>query len=106
MCARRFLGCVFVLILLFVAAGFAIYQWGGDVLLKQAVPQGHFQAAEAGIGPDYANSASWIAKRGLAGQPSHWLPWGATATSSGNAAGFYVHPTTYLDRDRWNAPLE
>ena len=54
MCARRFLGCVFVLILLFVAAGFAIYQWGGDVLLKQAVPKGHFQAAKAGSGPDYA----------------------------------------------------
>ena len=65
---------MFVLILLFVAAGFAIYQWGGDVLLKQAVPKGHFQAAKAGIGPDYANSASWIARPGLANDPRIGCP--------------------------------
>ena len=26
--------------------------------------------------------------------------------TNGNAAIFYIHPTTYLERDRWNAPLE
>ena len=106
MCARRFLGCVFVLILLFVAAGFAIYQWGGDVLLKQAVPKGHFEAAAAGGGPDYAGHRAGSRGPGCADDPSHWLPDGVTRRASGDAAVFYIHPTTYLERDRWNAPLD
>ena len=106
MCARRFLGFVFFLILLFVAGAVALYQWGGDVLLKQAVPKGHFQAAAAGGGPDYAQPSSWIARPGLADDPSHWLPDGVTESASGGAAIFYIHPTTYLERDRWNAPLD
>ena len=38
MCARRFLIFVFILILLFVAGAFAIYQFGQEVLIKQATP--------------------------------------------------------------------
>jgi hypothetical protein len=106
MCARRFLGFVFVLILLFVAGAFAIYQWGGDVLIKQAVPKGHFQAAAAGGGPDYSQASSWLARPGSADDPSQWLPEGVTNSTAGHAAVFYIHPTTYLYNDRWNAPLE
>jgi hypothetical protein len=106
MCARRFLGFVFVMILLFVAAGFAIYQWGGSVLLQQAVPKGHFKAAMAGDGPDYSRSDSWIAKPGSADDPTQWLPAGLSNATPGKAATFYIHPTTYLARDRWNAPLQ
>ena len=105
MCARRFLGFIFVLTLLFVAGAFAIYQWGGNVLLKSATPQGHFEAAAAGNGPDYSDAANWIARPGLSDDPSGWLPDGAAAASAGGAAVFYIHPTTYLERDRWNAPL-
>src|SRR3954469_25729833 len=101
MCARRFLGFVFVLTLLIVAGAFAIYQWGGDVLLKSATPQGHFEAAAAGSGPDYSNASNWIARPGIANDPSKWLPDGAVAAADG-AAVFYIHPTTYLERDRWN----
>jgi hypothetical protein len=106
MCARRFLGFVFVLILLFVAAGFAIYQWGGNVLLRQAVPQGHFEAAAAGGGPDYTVASSWLARPGETDDPTAWLPDGVSPETQGKAAVFYIHPTTYLERDRWNAPLE
>jgi DUF3089 family protein len=105
MCARRFLIAIFVLTLLTVAGAFAIYQWGGNVLLKSATPKGRFQAAEAGGGPDYSKDSSWVAKPGLADDPSRWLPDGLTPGPGGGAAIFYIHPTTYLERDRWNAPL-
>jgi hypothetical protein len=105
MCARRFLGFVFVLTLLVVAGAFAIYQWGGNVLLKSATPQGHFEAAAAGSGPVYSNPSNWVARPGVIDDPSLWLPNGVTAASS-DAAIFYIHPTTYLERDRWNAPLQ
>jgi hypothetical protein len=42
MCARRFLVVIFILTLIVVAGAFAIYQWGGSVLLKEATPTGHF----------------------------------------------------------------
>jgi Protein of unknown function (DUF3089) len=105
MCARRFLMAIFVVTLIAVAAGFAIYQWGGSVLLKQATPKGHFEAAEAGGGPDYAEASSWVARPNEPNDPALWLPDGVTR-STGDAAVFFIHPTTYLRNDRWNAPLD
>ena len=106
MCARRFLMVIIVLTLLVVAAAFAIFQFGSEVLVKQAVPQGHFQAAEAGGGPDYTQASAWLTRPGLADDPAQWLPDGVAGATTGNAAIFYIHPTTYLERDRWNAPLD
>jgi hypothetical protein len=108
MCARRFLGCIFLLTLLAVVAGFAIYQWGGRALLNEAVPKGHFEAQQAGAGPDYSQTSSWISRPGLPNDPSNWRPSGAPATNTPPTATqvFYIHPTTYLERDRWNAPIK
>src|SRR5690348_16963517 len=103
--ARRFLAVIFVLTLLVVAAAFAFYQWGGNVLLKEATPKGHFEPTQAGGGPDYAQASSWVARPGLADDPAQWLPDGLSQGTVGDAAVFYIHPTTYLVNDRWNAPL-
>lgn len=105
MLARRFLGIIFFLTLLIVAGSFAIYEWGGQFLLRQAIPHGHFEPGKAGGEPDYTHLSSWIALPGIANDPSRWVPGGAPAQHRGEAAVFYVHPTTYLDRDRWNAPM-
>ena len=105
MCARRFLVVIFFLTLLVVAAAFAIFQFGGNVLLKSATPKGHFEAAAAGTGPDYRLAGSWIANPAFTEGPARWLPDGMPTTKAGGAAVFYIHPTTYLERDRWNAPL-
>jgi hypothetical protein len=105
MCARRFLMIVVVLTLLVVAGAFAMFEWGGQALVSQAVPKGHFEQPQAGGGPDYALASSWVARPGGAHDPSQWLPEGVSG-STGHAAVFYIHPTTYLDTDRWNAPIE
>jgi hypothetical protein len=106
MCARRFLIVMFVLTLIAVAAAFAIFQFGGRMLISQAVPKGHFEIAKAGSGPDYREASSWVARPGLADDPSRWLPSGVSRATPGRAAIFYIHPTTYLYTDRWNAPLD
>lgn len=106
MCARRFLLIIFWLTLIFVGAAFAIYQFGQQVLVKQATPQGHFKAGAPGSGPDYSKVENWVARPDIAGNPSEWLPSGITPASAPGAAVFYIHPTTYLQRDRWNAPLQ
>jgi hypothetical protein len=105
MCARRFLTIIFVLTLIVVAGAFAVFQWGGNVLLKQATPHGHFQQAAAGSRPDYTQASSWVARPGLPNDPAQWLPDGLIAPTAGKAAVFFIHPTTYLETDRWNAPL-
>lgn len=107
MCARRFLITVLVLTLIVVAASFAIFQWGGSLLLRQATPRGHFAAGAAGGSPDYATPGTWIARPGIPDDSSRWQPDDASAVPAGTtpAAAFYIHPTTYLETDRWNAPL-
>ena len=58
MCARRFLAIIFWLVLLAVGAAFLIFQYGQQVLIKQAIPQGHYQAPPPQSGPDYKADAS------------------------------------------------
>ncbi len=110
MCARRFLLAVFVLILLTVAGAVAIFQFGNRVLIKSAVPRGHFEAARAGGGPDYRRMDAWLARPGLERPdgPVQWQPASTPTPENGArpAALFYIHPTTYLAKDRWNAPFD
>jgi hypothetical protein len=106
MCARRFLFVIFILTLLVVAAGFAIFQFGDRVLVKTATPKGHYAPPPPSSGPDYSDAQNWVAKPGLANDPSAWRPEGLIAsTAPKDAAVFYIHPTTYLKTDRWNAPI-
>lgn len=114
MLARRFLGCIFLLTLLAVIGAFAFYQFGSTWLVKQATPKGHFAAPPpTDPGPDYAEPANWLARPGVTGpSPAEWRPDFADGTPAPppilrprDAATFFIHPTTYLERDRWNAAL-
>jgi hypothetical protein len=107
MCARRFLILVLILTLLAVAAAFAMFQFGERVLIRSAMPQGHYQAPPPRSGPDYTEQANWIARPGLADDPSTWRPTEeARPLVPKPAHAFYIHPTTYLQRDRWNGPID
>jgi hypothetical protein len=108
MCARRFLILIFILTLLVVAGYFAVFQFGQQVLISQATPKGRFVAPPQ-QGPDYATTQAWIAKPGLANDPSGWLPDGfieADQSAPRPAAIFFIHPTTYLRADQWNGPVD
>ena len=106
MCARRFLIAIFVLTLLVALGAVAMFQFGQGFLIRQAVPKGHFEPPPADSGPDYSSADSWIARPGMADDPSWWRPTQESRPLDTKPAHlFYVHPTTYLERDRWNAPL-
>ena len=108
MCARRFLMLIFILTLLVAGGAFALYQWGGEVLVKMATPSGHYQAPPVSSGPDYSKAETWVARPDFKDNPSKWVPEGVgtIGLDMERSATFYVHPTTYLERDRWNAPID
>lgn len=74
----------------------------------------------------YADNAMWMARPGMTGDnPTLWMPRQVDSathdpadgppppaqrlpaeTERGNAAVFFIHPTSYLKRDHWNAPLD
>jgi hypothetical protein len=109
MWARRFLILVVVITLAVVAGAFLIFQFGADVLRQQTVPQGSYQEPPPNSGPDYSKLENWVAHPAMAERqnPARWLPGGGAPSSlvTGKAAAFFIHPTTYLQRNRWNAPL-
>lgn len=115
MCARRFLTLIVILILIAIAGAFALFQFGDEVLLKQATPKGHYQEPPKASGPDYSRLDAWIARPEIPNNPSNWVP-ETFADSQARYLGyppppekmatFYIHPTTYLERRQWNAPVD
>jgi hypothetical protein len=95
-------------VLIAVGGAFLFYQWGGDVLVRMATPSGHYQEPPKGSAPDYTKSENWIARPDLKDNPSTWQPEGSgkSVTDRLSTAAFYLHPTTYLATDRWNAPID
>ena len=110
MCARRFLFQIFFLTLIVVGGAFAIFQFGDRALTAAATPKGHYRPPPPQTGPDYADTGNWIARPDLpaAQDPALWRPddWPPPTLRRHRAHVFFIHPTTYLERDRWNAPLD
>ena len=104
--ARRFLWIIAILVFLVIAAAFA-YRLFGDAIMRAAMtPSVDFAASPVAGAPDYANPAAWQAFPGKANDPARWTPAGYTAAPKPGAVVFYLTPTAYLGRDRWNAPLD
>ncbi len=104
--ARKFLYLVAILIVLTLAATFAYRIWGAQLLRQAMIPGGRF-VAQAALPPDsYARREMWLARPDLPGNPALWLPAGVPPGAAPRAAVFAIHPTSYLDRAHWNAPLD
>ena len=107
MLARRFLWVVAGLVVL-VLVGALAYRLFEERLLKLAmVPTVAFEETHPRSGPDYAVAAAWMARPGIPNNPALWLPRGFEAEQGPKpAAVFFIHPTSFLDRSEWNAPLD
>jgi hypothetical protein len=86
------------------AIGWNLFQ---DQLMRVAfVPGGPFKLPAAESAPDYAKPNAWLSRPDLKNDPSRWTPKGFAPATKPTVAVFYVPPTTYLGRDRWNAPFD
>lgn len=133
--ARKFLYFIAAIILLILAAGIVYQLFPGWLARVAFVPSAEFEQQAAPEPNAYDDPAMWFARPGMEDDPSAWrpelaeegspapdsaaaqsgdqlLPSGTAAPANsaapvakGNAAIFFVHPTSYYSRSSWNAPL-
>lgn len=105
--ARKFLYAVAILIGLVFAVLLALRLFGTQISRIAFVPSEPFRT-QAVLQPDrYANPAMWIGRPGKDGNPALWRPEGFEENSPAfDTAIFFIHPTSYLARNHWNAPLD
>jgi len=110
--ARKFLYVVAFLTFLVVLCG-VIWALFSDKLIRMAFIPGTPFSEQAPAAPNaYAAREMWYARPDIVqGNPAQWLPKGVAkpVVSSGAARGasvFFIHPTSYLTRASWNAPLD
>ena len=104
--ALKFLYVVAGLIVLALAAAFVSQIFGVQIMRQFMVPSARFQDLPAQAPGAYADPAMWIARPDRPRNPALWTPAGERPAAAPRAAVFFIHPTSFLDRGRWNAPLD
>ena len=105
--ARKFLYVMAALVVLLLGGAVALVLWSDSLTKLAFVPTDEF-TPQAALAPNvYDDPGMWIARPGLGTRdPARWLPPGQQpAAEPLRAAVFFVHPTSYLEKARWNAPL-
>jgi hypothetical protein len=112
--ARKFLYLVIIGIVLVFAVLLALRLFPATLTRMAFMPKEHFVAQQQLAANAYADPRMWFARPGMPNNPARWQPPfanGTTAPPQGARdvppfAVFFVHPTSYLGRDRWNASLD
>ncbi len=104
--ARKFLYFVALLIVMVIAALFALRIWSTELTRFAFVPRGAFETQPAIRQGAYEDPAMWVSRPDTTEDPAQYRPEGAQAAPQGKAYVFFIHPTSYLARDHWNGPID
>ena len=105
--ARKFLYIFTALIVLIIAGGFALKIYEAELTEIAFVPTTEFEKQAAFEQSIYAGKEMWFARPEKQNNPADWRPArAAEASVAGSAAIFFVHPTSYIGKEHWNAPLD
>lgn len=113
--ARKFLYVVAALIVLVIAAVFALRLYWDDLAAIAYVPRSEFVAQKPLETNAYQDPAMWLSRPGIGlDDAARWQPairgegrqWPEGEKPRPDFAVFFVHPTSYLDSANWNAPLD
>ena len=128
--ARKFLYILAAIIFLLLAVGVAYQLFPGWFARTALVPSTEFVEQAAAEPNAYDDPEMWFSRPGTENDPSDWRPAEdggdarapdsdtlvppanaasaptETAPAKGDAAIFFVHPTSYYSRSSWNAPLD
>ncbi|WP_207796687.1 DUF3089 domain-containing protein [Sphingomonas oleivorans] len=92
------------MLVLAATIGWNLFQ--DQILRATFVPSVGFAPPPPDTAPDYTRPAAWLSRPDLPDDPARFVPEGFARAEQPDVAVFYVAPTTYLRRDRWNAPLD
>jgi hypothetical protein len=101
-----FLWIIFWLTLVFIAGAIGYRLFEKQLMRWALVPSVEFSEVPLPPGASYAQSALWIARPDISGNPSLWTPAGFRPTRAPRASVFFVHPTSFLESRGWNAALD
>lgn len=105
--ARKFLYIIAVLIVLVILLLTALRLFPKELSQLYFVPEAEFVEQELMTEAAYAKTSMWFARPEITeNNPVNWVPEGFEKTGTPKAYTFFVHPTSYLESDSWNAPLE
>ena len=103
--ARKFLYVIVILIAIVIAGALTYRLYAPQLMRFALVPREAFRAEPAVDAQIYRDRKMWIARPDIAGNPTLWVPAGYAQGATPGAAIFFVHPTSYIGRDHWNASL-
>lgn len=105
---RKFLYFVAIMIALFAAGRVALGFYPEQLTRATFTPSGKFEPQPALALTAYADPALWMVRPGNPGRSLiDWRPEGFTEEGDPlDVAVFFVHPTSYLKKAHWNAPLD
>jgi len=102
---RKFLYAIAIIIVMVFAGRLALTFYGEDLMGMALVPRKGFEAQPPLAARSYADPAMWYSRPGAADDPARLRPIGlAPAEAPLPAAVFFIHPTSYLAPNHWNAP--
>ena len=106
--ARKFLYLVAIVIVLVLAGRLALSFYPEQLTRMTFTPTVKFEPQPPLKANAYTDPGLWFARPGKAGaSPAAWLPDGLTADPiTTDVAVFFVHPTSYLKKAHWNAPID
>lgn len=108
--ARKFLYIIAGLVVLVLGISIALRFWADELTRVTFVPTVEFTPGPRLAENVYSEPAMWISRPGLGDKdPAQWRPEELEEEEDGDAleaAVFFIHPTSYLKKNRWNAPLD
>lgn len=113
--ARKFLYFIAFCIVIVIGGRIVYELFQKELAAAALVPSAEFTPVDPLAANAYQDLALWYSRPGIGeSDPARWQPTfaeGAGGLSDDAArqepvAVFFVHPTSYLNRSRWNAPLE
>lgn len=85
----------------------AVLHWTMPLLETwRLAPRVAFEAMPGLSANAYDQPAMWLARPDMAGDAARYLPPGVAHLRRGRAFVFFLHPTTFMGRNHWNAPLD
>ncbi len=104
--ARKFLYIFATLIVLVIAGAFAYRMFPNQIMRAAFAPTADFEVQKPAATNAYADKAMWIARPDIPKNPALWEPMILETDDLPDYATFFIHPTSYLARAHWNAPLD